>query len=297
MLMKNESSESHNHQLSSQTPSQPETQPSPGSVPSETVAGPHVNAVPAVGGSLSGRPAVPRLIKLVDIRCDAGTQIRAEINEEAVAEYSERMLAHDQFPPIDVVYDAKEYFLVDGFHRVQAAQRAGITSFQCNVYPGTLNDAVWFALGANSKNGLRRGAADKHRAIELALSKFPEKTQQQIAERVGCTQQYVAKVQSQLTTSCKLALPSQRKGKDGRSRPAKYKSRKTKKTHSSEPMHMPAPTPAPTITPSSLPPASPSETSRDFVAVVQTSFRRWMEQWAACDLPKIRKVLRDMLQE
>jgi ParB-like chromosome segregation protein Spo0J len=164
-------------------------------------------------------------IKLVDIRADAGTQSRARINEEAVAEYAERMEAGDKFPPVDVFHDGNEYYLADGFHRIFAANRNRLATFDCVIHKGTLKDAIWFSIGANTSNGVRRSPADKKCAIEIALSKFPDRTQEQIAGHVGCAQSYVHKVSRELITSDKLKAPPTRKGKDGKSRPTKYKAR------------------------------------------------------------------------
>jgi hypothetical protein len=52
---------------------------------------------------------------------------------------------------------------------------------------------------------------------------IPTKTQEAIAEHVGCSFQYVSKVQGELSTSGKLILPATRKGKDGKERPTQYK--------------------------------------------------------------------------
>jgi hypothetical protein len=52
----------------------------------------------------------------------------------------------------------------------------------------------------------------------LALAKFPDKTQEQVANHVGCDRAYVSKVASELVNSHKLKLPTTRKGKDGKER-------------------------------------------------------------------------------
>jgi hypothetical protein len=167
-------------------------------------------------------------ILLTSIRCDAGTQIRVSTSESTVLEYTERMMAGDVFPPVDVFIDGKDNYLADGFHRLLAAGRAGRTDIECNVHNGTLSDAIWFAVGANRTNGLSRTLGDKHAAISLALRTFPGKTQQAIADHVGCSRQYVDKVQDELATSCKLTPPPSRVGKDGKVRPTTYKRRKKK---------------------------------------------------------------------
>ena len=243
-----------------------------------------------------GRPVVLRPISLADIRLDAGTQIRAGVTEDVVSEYCERMLAGDVFPDADVFFDGTAYYLADGFHRVLAAGRAKLSVIQCIVHPGNVSDAIWFAIGANRKNGLPRTATDKHRAIELALLKFPDKTQQQVAEQVGCAQSYVATVARELITSDKLKLPTTRKGKDGRSRPTKYKARKQAKAVEKPAATPLQPTAAPAL-PASTSPTSPTGGKRDFPTIVKTKFDKWMDQWAVADLPKVRKILREVLKE
>ncbi len=161
-------------------------------------------------------------LELSKIHCDSGTQSRLQINEEVVCEYADRITAGDAFPPMDVFHDGTDYHLADGFHRYMAARRNGLKQFECVVHVGTATDALWFALGANRKNGARMNSADKRRAIELALVKFPDKTQEAIAEHVGCCFQYVSKVQNELSTSGKLNVPKTRKGKDGKIRKTKY---------------------------------------------------------------------------
>ena len=174
-------------------------------------------------------------IKLSEIRFDAGTQSRASINEDVVAEYAERMKAGDKFPPADVFADGNEFYMADGFHRGLAANRMGMKSFPCVIHKGTVADALWFAIGANGTNGAQRTPADKRRAIELALAKFPDKTQKEIAAHVGCGQQYVSTLQRELTHMRKLTLPKKRKGKDGKSYPSQYKHREPESEPEPEP--------------------------------------------------------------
>lgn len=164
-----------------------------------------------------------KALELALIHCDSGTQSRLSINDGVVAEYAEQMTSGDSFPPMDVFFDGTDYHLAGGFHRYMAARRIGVEKFECLVHTGTATDALWFALGANKANGCRMSPGDKRMAIEIALCKFPDKTQEQIAAHVGCSQQYVARMQAELTTSSKLTIPATRKGKDGKSRPTKYK--------------------------------------------------------------------------
>lgn len=138
-------------------------------------------------------------IKLDDIVFDAGTQIRAAISEDVVSTYAERMQAGDAFPPVALFHDGNRYYLADGFHRTLAARRIGAHDIQANVHAGTRDDALWFALGANSRNGQRLNEQDRQHAVEIALKTWPEKMQREIAEQVGCSQSLVSKVASRVT--------------------------------------------------------------------------------------------------
>ena len=69
-----------------------------------------------------------------------------------------------------VFYDGQAYWLADGFHRVRAAQEAGLAGINADVRQGTRRDAVLFSAGANAVHGLRRSNADKRRAVETLLN-------------------------------------------------------------------------------------------------------------------------------
>lgn len=157
-------------------------------------------------------------IQLNLIAFDAGTQVRAAINEDVVAEYAGRMSTGETFPPIVLFHDGSAYYLADGFHRVMAARRNEWMSISADVHAGTKTDALWFALGANKANGQRMTTADKKHAIELALKTWPDRSQNQIAEQIGCSQQHVQQIKVQVTSTCNL--PATVTGKDGKTYPA-----------------------------------------------------------------------------
>lgn len=126
-----------------------------------------------------------KTIKLEDIRTDGGTQTRAEMNGNIIQEYSDAVLEGAQFPPVDVFHDGADNWLADGFHRYHAHKRAGVLDIVATVHAGTQDDALVFALGANSKNGLRRTNEDKRRCVEIALERWPEWSDRRIAEVCG----------------------------------------------------------------------------------------------------------------
>jgi hypothetical protein len=108
-------------------------------------------------------------VPVEDLRLNGGTQPRALIDEDVVAEYAEAMERGDKFPPMVVFYDGTDHWLADGFHRVSAARQIGRTFVQCDVRQGTWRDAILFSVGANSAHGLKRTNADKRRAVKRLL--------------------------------------------------------------------------------------------------------------------------------
>lgn len=136
----------------------------------------------------------PRHVSLDALRMDGGTQARAQMTEDAVAEYAEAFEAGHAFPPIAVVDDGTTLWLADGFHRVEAARSLGQDRILANVTPGTMVDAVLIAAGSNAAHGVRRTNADKKRAVAmvLGLPGYQDKSDREIARLCAVTHPFVA---------------------------------------------------------------------------------------------------------
>lgn len=165
--------------------------------------------------------AKAELLKIAIVRYDCGTQSRAAINEEVVADYAERLAEGDKFPALEVFHDGSDYFLADGFHRIMAAIRNGFLDFPCNVYPGTRSDALKFALSANAMHGLKRTNADKRRSVELALEEWADYSNREIARICAVHHDLVASVRHQVADSA--TCPLTHRGADGKQYPATSK--------------------------------------------------------------------------
>ncbi|MGE0450222.1 MAG: hypothetical protein AB7Q29_11640 [Vicinamibacterales bacterium] len=85
------------------------------------------------------------------------------------------------------------------------------------MQPGAREDALWFALGANRTNGKNMTAADKRHAIVMALQTWPERSQVQIAEQIGCTREWVGQVRRSMEVTSTVPVPARVTGKDGKS--------------------------------------------------------------------------------
>ena len=112
------------------------------------------------------------LIEIARIK-DGGAQMRVEMRAETVHDYADDMLDGATFPPIIVFYDGTDYWLADGFHRVEAARKIGRETIDAEIREGSPRDAILYGIGSNASHGLRRTQADKRRAVERLL-KDPE---------------------------------------------------------------------------------------------------------------------------
>jgi hypothetical protein len=158
-------------------------------------------------------------LKLTEIVTDAGTQVRAGLNEATVADYAEALAGGAKFPPAVVFHDGSRYVAADGFHRIHAASRSGATQIECDIRKGGKTDALKFALGCNAHHGLRRTNADKRHAVELALREFPKVSDVAISEMCLVGRELVAEIRKALPVdSDRLRPPPTRVGLDGRER-------------------------------------------------------------------------------
>ncbi len=156
-------------------------------------------------------------IHIDHIRRDGGTQMRVSLNEDVILSYAERLEAGDKFPPIVVFRDEKgAHWLADGFHRMDAHARLRSKHIGTDeenrwamvtpeIHRGSLQDAVWWSIGANKSNGLRRTNADKQMAVRAALAHPNAKSlsDQAIADQAGVSRVMVLKMREPVTvTGC-----------------------------------------------------------------------------------------------
>jgi len=139
-------------------------------------------------------------ISLSKIVTNAGTQSRAKIDENVIAEYADRMKEGDSFPPVTVFHDGLDYYLADGFHRFFAAKKVGSPGILCDVKAGTLRDAILYSFGANNKHGLPRTAADKRKSVMAMLEdiEWQDWSDREIARQCGVSHTFVSAMRKEL---------------------------------------------------------------------------------------------------
>lgn len=144
-------------------------------------------------------------LKLEDLNT-RNLQTRAALNEDTVADYAEAMERGDKFPAVTVFTDGAEYYLADGFHRVEALRRIGKKVVVAELQDGDFKAALLYALKANSTHGLRRTNADKRHALEMAWNAREElfggePSQNLLADTCGISRQTVVRfLESHLVT-------------------------------------------------------------------------------------------------
>lgn len=163
-------------------------------------------------------------IDAAKLRTDGGTQMRAQLDDSTVFEYTQAMIAANgwgTFPNVVAYYDGSTYWLGDGFHRVQAYRDAFPGSSEgvpVEVRSGTRRDAILHAAGANASHGLRRTNADKQRAVETLLrdNEWSQWSNAEIARRCAVDEKTVRNMRSKLEATSELPKSDVRKGADGR---------------------------------------------------------------------------------
>lgn len=136
-------------------------------------------------------------IPVASVRIDGGTQQRPII-AAMVDHYKDLREDGVELPPIAVVHDGTDYWVWDGFHRLEAAKGLGKKTIRASVTPGCLRDAVWLSYSANKAHGMQRPAGTVKRIIENILCdpEWAKTSLTQIAEHVGASRQYVQQVRN-----------------------------------------------------------------------------------------------------
>lgn len=163
-----------------------------------------------------------RILQLSQIVRDSGTQSRAAMDQDTVADYRDSIDdARRQntsagawpFPPVEVFYDGEKYHLADGFHRVAAAIQAGVYQIPANIHQGTRRDAVLASVGANATHGLRRTNEDKRRAVQTVLrdEEWQQWSDREIGRRCHVSHPTVAAIRAEMVATGKITSTEERK--------------------------------------------------------------------------------------
>lgn len=148
-------------------------------------------------------------LPLEKLTFDARLQLRwfpdGKLFDEATVEaYREARQNGAEFPPLEVVEEQQGkrtlYWAFGGFHRGEMFRREGVNSVECLVYPGTFDDARFWALSQNSNHGRPRSADECRLAFDRLID-HPE-----LLDRVMQTVKESGGVQRSIAAACGLSV-------------------------------------------------------------------------------------------
>lgn len=111
--------------------------------------------------------AMIQKIKIGVLKTD-GLQTRAKLSHGDVGAYAQQMGDGVTFDPITVFFDGTDYYVADGFHRIEAHRRLCKEEIEADVRDGNRTDALRHALGANARHGRKLTGADMWHKLEIA---------------------------------------------------------------------------------------------------------------------------------
>lgn len=119
----------------------------------------------------SGEQRITATIVIEKIVVDENsTQIRNALTENAVRQYVRNYKYGSGMPPIEVAVVDDIFYLVDGYHRLEALRRLGRTTVTATVYElPDLESVVWRGWEINSKPGVHYTNDERRKAFKLYI--------------------------------------------------------------------------------------------------------------------------------
>ncbi len=138
-----------------------------------------------------------------------------------------------EFTPIDVFWDGESHWVANGFHRVEAAKRAGLVDVLANIRHGTKDDAYVFSAGANKEYSQKRTPEDIKKSIEMlfALEEWWAKGNAVIGRHVGVDGETVAKFRKKHSVEHGRIIPDALETVGGKMCPSSRKVKPKGKSH------------------------------------------------------------------
>jgi ParB-like chromosome segregation protein Spo0J len=167
------------------------------------------------------------------VKCDdLRFQVRQQLNQAKVDEYAQQITPGTQLSafPRPLLWKPKGvggYVICDGWHRLSAAQKAGVTVFDADVLTCSEQEAEIAAMAANMSHGIPLTSAEREEAIFRtfkALTKDGVRpSDADVHERLRIPESSVCACRKRLEQSGRLAPAEKVLGKDGKTQAAKKK--------------------------------------------------------------------------
>lgn len=150
---------------------------------------------------MSTETTVTRTLPIEQIRIDGELQTRIETDDAAIDDYAHQYREGEHLPPIEVFFDGTDHWLVDGFHRILASQKAGLTEILADIRPGTFREALLYSAAVNARHGVKRSNWDKRNAVFTLLKddEWSQWSDRQIARHCVVDNAFVSKLRKELS--------------------------------------------------------------------------------------------------
>jgi hypothetical protein len=177
---------------------------------------------------MSDRDTIRVDIGLIDPGLRPAREMRAALDEEAIAQYAEDL---SLLPPVRLMKEGSTFWVVDGAHTITAATRLGDGHVRAIVDAGDYHAAFLEAAKCNGTHGVPIRNVDKRARVAVALADpvMRKWSDRKIAESCGVTHNFV----SEIHAGMKAQLSSDDScggektvGRDGRARRAPAPRRK-----------------------------------------------------------------------
>jgi len=122
----------------------------------------------------------------------------------------------ETWPPLKVVRQDGQYLLVDGYHRLEAAQNLGLESIRVEVVDAPSDgDLHALAFALNAAHGRPLSLADRRAFADRLLRAQPHLADREIARRCGLAANTVGSIRGRLEESAQIEQTAERVGYGG----------------------------------------------------------------------------------
>lgn len=167
-------------------------------------------------------------LKLGEIKLNKELTPREGINKSIVNIYEN---SFNDLPPIDVFWiEGKDgWWLVDGWHRYEAAKNLGKKQIEVNEHQGTFDDAKEFSFDSNLKHGQPLTLNERKEAAKLKLIRHTERSDNWTGEDCGIADHTVRRLREDLEANFEISKLDKFKGRDGKWRPREQEKKEEEK--------------------------------------------------------------------
>ncbi len=164
----------------------------------------------------------PRTLMTGQIVVETKLQVRVEgLDEERVENYAQLLRDGQILPAIKVFQIEGKFYVVDGFHRLEAHRRAGLDTIECLIEQGTFEQAFDLAAEENLRHGLGLSDDSKKHLLEHYSQpgrKWHTASTRVIAAELQVGHSTISRWKAQLYQMGQLMTNDKVVGADGRTR-------------------------------------------------------------------------------